>query len=120
MLRPLVWHAAPPVGRPGLSSDGPVSDALDAVRCRVDRMPRRWLSFWNQEIQRLRTKQLDSARDRGDADIWVPYGKDKLARRDTVYCVGFESGTHELLLFGRLTIARIDDDLRHREASTFG
>jgi hypothetical protein len=54
----------------------------------------------------------DGVRHPTDADIWVPYGAEKLAVGDSVYCVGIDAG--ELLLFGRVTVGRMDVDLNHR------
>lgn len=75
-------------------------------------MSRHWLSFWNQKT---RAKHRgDGIRHPTDADIWVPYGAERLAVGDSVYCVGIDAG--ELLLFGRVTVGRMDADLNHHSS----
>jgi hypothetical protein len=71
-----------------------------------------WLSFWNEETRRL--QQAGGVGHGTDADIWVPYGEGKLGRGDLVYCVAIDSG--ELILFGRITIGRINVDPDHHES----
>lgn len=72
-------------------------------------MPRRWLSFWNQETRRAqRSGNVDHA---SDADIWVPHGAGNIGLGDVVYCVAVEAG--ELLFFGNLTVGRIGVDAEH-------
>jgi hypothetical protein len=71
-------------------------------------MPRQWLSFWNEKT---------TATDRtstSDADIYVPFGQDKLAKRDSVYRVAVVEG--ELWFFGRLIVGRMAEDPEHAES----
>ena len=75
-------------------------------------MSKRWLSFWNQKTRKQ--QRGEGVRHPTDADIWVPYGADKLAAGDDVYCVGIDAG--ELLLFGRLTVGKLAADLNHHES----
>jgi hypothetical protein len=75
-------------------------------------MARQWLSFWNQETRRA--QRSGSIHHASDADIWVPYGAGNIDAGDAVYCVAVEAG--ELLLFGKLTIGRIDVDPEHIES----
>lgn len=75
-------------------------------------MARQWLSFWNQETRRA--QRSGNVHHASDADIWVPYGAGNIAVGDVVYCLAVEAG--ELLLFGKLTVGRIDVDAEHIES----
>jgi hypothetical protein len=80
-------------------------------------MSRQWLSYWNRKHQwapEFEASSCNPARQSRGADIWVPYGKDKLATGDVVYCVGVRAG--ELHLFGRIEVDRIDDDDEHKNS----
>jgi hypothetical protein len=72
-------------------------------------MPQHWLSYWNIKHQVSRNSDPSS-----NADIWVPYGKDKLKASDVVYCVGVRAG--QLHLFGRLVVGELEDDNEHNES----
>ncbi len=68
-----------------------------------------WLSFWNQET-RARNSNLAG----GPVDeIYVPYGRDRIGRRDRIYCVGIENG--RLLLITRVRAALLEADIADDE-----
>jgi hypothetical protein len=71
-------------------------------------MPRRWLSFWSE-------KTTGTGRtSKSDADIYVPFGQDKLAKGDSVYRVAVVEG--ELWFFGRVIVGRMAEDPEHTES----
>lgn len=67
-----------------------------------------WLSFWNKATRRLNESLLQ-----GDtvSAIYIPYGKQLIARGDVIYCVGLEAGGLQLIT--RLRAASLDDDRNH-------
>lgn len=68
-----------------------------------------WLSFWNQET---RARNADLAGGQVD-EIYVPYGRGKIGRRDRIYCVGIEHG--RLLLITRVRAALLEGDIADDE-----
>jgi hypothetical protein len=68
-----------------------------------------WLSFWNQD-----TRSRNAALAGGPVDeIYVPYGRGKIGRRDRIYCVGIEHG--RLLLITRVRAALLEADIADNE-----
>lgn len=67
-----------------------------------------WLSFWNKKTRRRNEPLLQN--DAVSA-IYIPYGKQRVARGDVIYCVGLEADG--LRLITRLQAASLDDDLDH-------
>lgn len=64
-----------------------------------------WLSFWDKE-----TRSYNAALAGGRVDeIYVPYGRGKIGRRDRIYCVGIEQG--RLLLITRVRAALLEADI---------
>lgn len=70
-----------------------------------------WLSFWNKATRRLNEPLLQ---DDSVSAIYIPYGKQRIARGDVIYCVGLEGGGLQLIT--RLNAASLDDDLEHAES----
>lgn len=68
-----------------------------------------WLSFWNQDT---RARNADLAGGPVD-EIYIPYGRGKIGRRDRIYCVGIERG--RLLLITRVRAALLDGDVADEE-----
>lgn len=64
-----------------------------------------WLSFWNVATRRRNEADLHGA---VVSEIYVPWGKHKLKRRDSIYCVYIEGG--ELHLITRIRVASLDED----------
>jgi YD repeat-containing protein len=77
-------------------------------------MPRHWLSFWDEKTLALQRGTGTGRTSKSDADIYVPYGQDRLAKGDTVYCVAVGEG--ELWLFGRVIVGRMAEDPEHAES----
>ena len=71
-------------------------------------MPRQWLSFWSEKT--TGTGRTSTS----DADIYVPFGQDKLAKGDSVYRVAVVQG--ELWFFGRVIVGRMAEDPEHAES----
>lgn len=67
-----------------------------------------WLSFWNKDTRRRNEPLLQ---DDAVSAIYIPYGKQRVALGDVIYCVGLEAGG--LRLITRLHAASLDDDLDH-------
>lgn len=62
------------------------------------------LSFWNADSRR-RSEGLHGGPVEG---IYVPFGKDRISRGDTIYSVGIEDD--ELRLITRVRVGSIEDD----------
>jgi YD repeat-containing protein len=77
-------------------------------------MPRHWLSFWDEKTRARQRGPGTGRTSTSDADIYVPYGQDKLAKGDSVYCVAVEEGG--LWLFGRVIVGRMAEDPEHAES----
>jgi hypothetical protein len=77
-------------------------------------MPRYWLSFWTEKARGRRRRTGRGRTSKSDAEIYVPYGHDKLAKGDSVYRVAVEEG--ELWLFGRVIVGRMAEDPEHAES----
>jgi hypothetical protein len=77
-------------------------------------MPRQWLSFWNEETRALQRRAGTARTNGSDADIYVPFGQDKLGKGDGVYCVAVDGG--ELLFFCRVIVGRMAEDPEHAES----
>jgi YD repeat-containing protein len=77
-------------------------------------MPRHWLSFWDEKTRARQRRTGTGQTSTSDADIYVPYAQDKLAKGDSVYCVAVEEG--ELWLFGRVIVGRTAEDPEHAES----
>ena len=77
-------------------------------------MPRYWLSFWNEKTPARQRRTGTSRTSTSDADIYVPYGQDKLAKGDSVYCVAVDEG--EFWFFGRVVVGRMAEDPEHAES----
>jgi hypothetical protein len=77
-------------------------------------MSRHWLSFWDEKTRASQRGTGTGRTSRSEADIYVPYGQDKLAKGDSVYCVAVEEG--ELWLFGRVIVGRMAEDPEHAES----
>jgi hypothetical protein len=71
-------------------------------------VPRQWLSFWDE-------KTAGTGRgSKSDADISVPYGRDRLAKGDGVYRVAVVEG--QFWFFGRVIVGRMAEDPEHDES----
>ena len=77
-------------------------------------MPRQWLSFRSEETGAPKRRTAIGGTSRRDAYVYVPYGQDKLAKGDGVYCVAVDKG--ELLFFSRVIVARMAEDPEHDES----
>jgi YD repeat-containing protein len=77
-------------------------------------MPRQWLSFWDEETRAGQGKSGTGRTRTSDADIYVPFGQDKLAKGDSVYRVAVVEG--ELWFFGRVIVGRMAEDPEHAES----
>jgi YD repeat-containing protein len=77
-------------------------------------MPRHWLSFRNEKTRPRQRRTGTGRTSTSDADIYVPWGQDKLAKGDSVYRVAVEEG--ELWLFGRVIVGRMAEDPEHAES----
>jgi len=64
-----------------------------------------WLSFWNVATRRRNEAELDGA---VVSEIYVPWGRQRLKRRDSIYCVYIEGS--ELHLITRIRAASLDED----------
>lgn len=87
-------------GAPDLSSEH-VADMLTFLA--------EWLSFWNQETRERNANLANGAVDQ----IYVPYGRGKIGRRDRIYCVGIENG--QMLLITRVRAALLEADIADDE-----
>ena len=81
-------------------------------------MPRQWLSFRSEETGAPKRRTAIGGTSRRDAYVYVPYGQDKLAKGDGVYCVAVDKG--ELLFFSRVIVARMAEDPEHDESLDVG
>jgi hypothetical protein len=77
-------------------------------------MPRQWLSFWDEEARARQRRSGTGRTNKSDADIYVPYGQDKLGKGDGVYGVAVDEGV--LSCFCRVIVGRMAEDPEHAES----
>jgi hypothetical protein len=71
-------------------------------------MARQWLSFGDEKTRGTGTDRTS------DADIYVPFGQDKVEKGDSVYRVAVVEGA--LWFFGRVIVGRTAEDPEHAES----
>jgi hypothetical protein len=74
-------------------------------------MPRQWLSFLDEKARALQRQTGTGRTNKSDADIYVPYGQDKLGTGDGVYGVAVDEG--KLSFFFRVIVGRMAEDPEH-------